>query len=80
VGQDGQEANAGSRKARGNHNPPDRAIPNPKGCRRGRVVGLGEQVTSANLGEKVDILRDNCNPGESTIDLQSKTLDSRSTA
>jgi hypothetical protein len=32
VGQDGQEANADRRKARGNHNPSDRAIPNPKGC------------------------------------------------
>lgn len=29
----GQKANAGSRKARGNHNPPDRAIwSDPKGC------------------------------------------------
>ncbi len=27
-----QEANAGNRKVRGIHNPPDRAIPNPKGC------------------------------------------------
>jgi hypothetical protein len=27
-----QEANAGSRKATGIHNRPDRAIPNPKGC------------------------------------------------
>ncbi len=27
-----REAKAGRRKARGNHNPPDRAIPNPKGC------------------------------------------------
>lgn len=30
-----QEANAASRKARGIHNPADRAIPDPKGCRRG---------------------------------------------
>jgi hypothetical protein len=27
-----QEAKAGNRKARGNHNPPDRAIPKVKAC------------------------------------------------
>ena len=30
--QEAQEAKASSRKARGSHNPLDRALPNPKGC------------------------------------------------
>src|SRR5262245_61719095 len=52
--QDGQEANAGSRKAGGIHNPPDRAIPTPKGGRRGRVARRSDEGMSAYPEEKLD--------------------------
>jgi hypothetical protein len=56
-----QEAKAGSRKATGIHNRPDRAIPEPKGCRRGSGKPPKKKGKAESMRHMIDTGRRSCN-------------------